>query len=99
MKIKYNPCYTAPETQVKFIDDWTIEIDGEQFDFSPELVEYPDVSEQTGGKIQHAEVKDGELYLTVRYQYQDKGTWENPAYYPEGGYRGTQYEDIGVSNE
>jgi hypothetical protein len=95
MKIKYSPCYTTPETQVKFIDDWTIEIDGEQFEFSPELVEYLDVSEQTGGKIQEAEVKDGELHLTVRYQYQDKGIWENPSYYPDGGYRGSQYENIG----
>jgi hypothetical protein len=95
MKIKYSPCYAAPETQVNFIDQWTIEIDGERFEFSPIMVEYPKVSEQTNGKIQHAEVKDGELYLTVLFNYQDKGTWENPSYYPDGGYRGAQYENIG----
>jgi hypothetical protein len=95
MKIKYSPCLTTPETQVKFIDEWTIEIDDERFEFSPELVEYPDVSEQTAGKVQHAEVKDGELYLTVRFNYQDKAVWENPDYYEGGGYRGAQYEDIG----
>ena len=94
MKIKYSPCLATPETQIKFIDDWSIEIDGELFEFSPILVEYPDVSDQTGGKILHAEVKDGELYLTVRFQYQDKSIWENPDYYKDGGFRGTQYENI-----
>lgn len=95
MKIKYSPTLATPETQIKYIDDFTIEIDGERYEFSPELVEYPDVSDQTGGAIQHAEVKDGELYLTVLYRYQDKGTWENPNYYEGGGYRGSKYEDIG----
>lgn len=60
MKIKYSPTLATPETQVKFIDDFTIEIDGERYEFSPELVEYPDVSEQTGGAIQHAEVRNVE---------------------------------------
>lgn len=95
MKIKYSPCLATPETQVKFIDDWTIEIDGELFEFSPVVIECPTVSEQTGGKILHAEVIDDELYLTVRYQYQDKSIWENPDYYEGGGYRGEQYENIG----
>jgi len=94
MKIKYSPTLATQETQVKYIDNFTIEIDGERYEFSKELVEYQDVSEQTGGAIQHAEVKDGELYLTVLFRYQDKGTWENPNYYADGGYRGSQYEDI-----
>jgi hypothetical protein len=95
MKIKYSACYAAPETQITFIDAWTIEIDGARFEFLPCYVEYPNVSEQTNGKIQHAEVKNDELYLTVLYRYQDKSIWENPNYYPDGGYRGSQYEDIG----
>lgn len=95
MKIKYSPCLATPETQIKYIDQWTIEIDGERYEFLPCYVEYPNVSEQTGGAIQRAEVRNDELYLTVLYRYQDKGVWENPNYYENGGYRGSQYEDIG----
>lgn len=95
MKIKYNPILATPETQVKLIGNFTIEINGERYEFSPELIEYPDVSEQTGGAIQNAQIIDGELHLTVLYRYQDKGTWENPNYYEGGGYRGSQYENIG----
>jgi hypothetical protein len=95
MKIKYSPCYTTPETQVKYINDFTLEIDNELYEFSPEEIDYPDVNKQTNGIIQHAEVKDNELFLTIRFNYQNKAIWENPDYYEDGGYRGSKYENIG----
>jgi hypothetical protein len=94
MKIKYSPCYTAPETQVKFIDDWTVQIDGELYEFNKKYVTYPNISEDTKGAVQDAYVKEDELYITVKYNYTDKTIWENPNYYKSGGYRGTQFESV-----
>jgi len=95
VKIKYSPCMSKIETQIKCVDDLTIEIDGELFEFSLDYIEYPDIIDQTNGSILEAHVENGELYLTVLYLYQDKdkAIWENDNYYPGGGYRGSQYED------
>ncbi len=94
MKIKYSPTLATPETQVEFIDDFTIEIDSETYEFNKKYITYPTISEDTKGVIQEAYVKDDELYITVLYKYMDKTIWENPNYYKGGGYRGTQFESV-----
>lgn len=63
MKIKYSPCmwnqYAAgsfspdmkPDTEIKVISDNIIQIDGEEYEFSPLDVQWPDIRTQTDGVI------------------------------------------------
>jgi len=81
MKIKYSPCKwnqnaaaslltgTLPDTEIRFIDENTITIDGEPQEFPPCLVAFPGIAEASQGRILEAHRDSGELFLTVRRFY------------------------------
>lgn len=77
MKIKYSPIkwneYSGiealPDTEIIPVDENSISVDGELYEFNPADVEWPDISTQTGGVIIEAIRIDGELYLVVRRFY------------------------------
>jgi hypothetical protein len=78
MKIKYSPCQssTLPETQIKYVDENTINIDGEDYSFDPTHVSWPTIAQDTDGVILSA-VRDRELHLTVRRFYQSNcSAWD-----------------------
>ena len=77
MKLKYIPVYTNHNTVIEYIDENTLKIDGELYEFDTESVEWPDIYTQTNGKITSARRDDtGELYLDVvrKYHYEDAGS-------------------------
>lgn len=70
MKIKYSPCKTNRDTNIKVLGANSLTIDGELYEFDESSVAWPEVSEQTGGRIIEARRDDdGELWLTVRRFY------------------------------
>ncbi len=71
MKLKYSPCQSSalPETQIKYVDENTLNIDGEDYSFDPQLVSWPTIAQDTNGIILSA-YRDTELHLTVRRFYQ-----------------------------
>lgn len=69
MKLKYSPINSNRDTSIKVLDQDTIEIDGEVFEFDPGSIQWPDIRQQTNGAITEAHREDGELYLTVRRRY------------------------------
>jgi hypothetical protein len=69
-------------------------VDGEEVSFADtSIVEY-EIPEEISYAIQRAYRQDGELYLDLRRPYSEaeKFIWEQPHYYNEGGFRGSQYE-------
>jgi hypothetical protein len=64
MKIKWFT-YGGIEQVFKYVDENTINIDGEDYTFQLDAVIYPDVAKQTNGLILEANKQNGELYLTV----------------------------------
>lgn len=96
MKIKYRPIYTGKTTEIEKIDEYTIKIDGEEYEFSNQDGDYPKISEETDGLILSAKVEDSVLWLEVKREYSDeeKPIWENPSYYDDGGYRGSKWEEL-----
>ena len=94
MKIKYSPCKwnpnsahnfpagTKPDTQIKVLNDDSIEIDGKSFEFDPASVEWPDIHTQTNSLISEAHREDGELFLTIRrfYTYSCSG-WDTGTFW------------------
>ncbi|HGE70855.1 TPA: hypothetical protein ENX78_08480 [Candidatus Poribacteria bacterium] len=71
MKIKYSPVHTDnQETVIEYVDENTIMIDYDVYEFDPESVEWPDIAEQTVFRIlgAHRDEK-GELWLVVRRFY------------------------------
>lgn len=94
MKVKYSPTKwnvypapdfsesTKPDTEIKVTAENTITIDGEDFTFDPESVIWPDIAEQTDGKILEAHRTDGELFVTVRRFYtQSCSSWDSGSYH------------------
>ena len=77
--IKYSPVkwneYAAQDegvlsdTVIVFVDDNTVAIDGENYEFDPSLITYSDVDKLSNGVIPDAYRKDAVLYLTVRRFY------------------------------
>ena len=53
MKIKYSPCKSSHDTQINVTAENTITIDGEYYEFDDSVI-WPDIAEQTGGKILEA---------------------------------------------
>ena len=70
MKLRYSPCQssTLPETQIKYVDENTINIDGEDYAFDPLCVSWPKIAKDTNGAIISA-TRDTELHLQVRRFY------------------------------
>jgi hypothetical protein len=99
MFIKFSPQSLDPRFQevikYKKIDENTISVNGEELYFNPDFVEY---NVENIKEIQKAyrDLETNELYLELLYRYpaEEKSIWENPNYYNDGGYRGTQFEDF-----
>jgi hypothetical protein len=90
MKIKYSPVLynpyspacsgLPPETQILYIDENTISVDGEIYSFDIS-VSWPSVSQDTNGVILEAHRESGELFVTVRRFYTGScGAWDTGAY-------------------
>ena len=69
MRIKYSPQKAEHDTVIKYIDENTISIDGEEHGFDCESVNYPDIATETDCRILEAHREKGELYLTIIRQY------------------------------
>jgi hypothetical protein len=80
MKIWYSPCKTGTETQIKFINENTINIDGEDYEFDLNSIVFPDIAQQTNNAILDAKRIDGELYLKVFRGYTDSCPWDTGTY-------------------
>jgi len=84
MKIKYSPLHNDTEnTVVEYIDENTIKVDGETYQFDESSVEWPDVGELTSYVILEAKRIDGELYITVRRKYTQlaRPAWDTGDYH------------------
>lgn len=101
MKIKYSPCKwnnnarsnfkdsVQPETQIKYINENTLMIDNELYEFDELSIEYPNIHELTDGYILEAHRNnENELYLTVRRFYLESCIWDT------GDYQILQNEEI-----
>ena len=92
MKIKYIPVYDTYNTVIEYIDESTIKIDDELYEFDTESVEWPDIYTQTNGKITSARRDEtGELYIEVvrTYYYENAG-----AVIPQPEWDTGEYHDI-----
>lgn len=70
MKIKYSPIKSDNvDTVIEPIDENTVKIDDEQYEFDFDSVLCPDIQEQTKGAINSAYRVDNELYLEIRRYY------------------------------
>lgn len=70
MKIKYSPIKSDNvDTVIEPIDENTVKIDDEQYEFDFDSVLWPDIQEQTKGAINSAYRANGELYLEIRRYY------------------------------
>lgn len=71
MKLKYSPVHTDNQnTVIEYVDENTILIDGEEYQFDSNSVIWPTIFDDTNGKILNAFVDDnGELCITVRRFY------------------------------
>ena len=86
MKIKYSPCKTDKDTSIKYIDENSIKIDEELYEFDIQSVKFPDVAEQTDSLIIRAYREDDELYLTVtRFYSGDCTSWDTGGYHEISG--------------
>ena len=84
MKIKYSPVHTDNQnTAIEYIDENTIMIDGEMYEFDSESVVWEDIAEQTAYRILEAKRIDGELWLTIRRYYTDirRPDWDTGDYH------------------
>lgn len=82
MKIKYSPVHTNKDTIIEATGENTLRIDGVDYEFDPESVTWPEISEQTEGVILEAHREDGELYVTVRRFYSGSCSgWDTAQYH------------------
>ena len=82
MRIKHSPCQRdGYDTQIEYVDENTINIDGEDYSFDPQHVSWPNVSQDTNGFIIEAHRESGELFVTVRRFYKSgHEAWDTGAY-------------------
>jgi hypothetical protein len=81
MKIKYSPCKSNKDTEIKVIEN-KLYIDNDEFIFDNDSVAFPDIYIQTAGKILEAYRKDGELFVTVlRYYTSSCFDWDTGDYH------------------
>jgi len=89
MKIKYSPTkfneyaniQANSNTKINYVDKNTVNIDGEDYEFDIESVQFPDIHEQTDGVILEAHRTDNELFITVRRFYTEDCTeWDTGTY-------------------
>jgi len=92
MKIKYIPVYSNCNTVIEYIDENTLKIDNELYEFDTESVIWDDIFTQTNGKITSARRDEtGELYIEVvrTYYYENAG-----AVIPQPEWDTGDYHDI-----
>ena len=86
MQIKYSPvmfnayspaCMNInPNTEIKYVDENTINVDGLDYEFDSNSIQFPNINVDTLGVIISA-IRDTELHLTVRRFYSnDCSTWD-----------------------
>jgi len=90
MKIKYSPVKwneharieAEPNTQINYIDENTIKIDEELYEFDNESITFPEIHSQTNGVILEANRNEfNELFITIRRFYTaDCTEWDNGEY-------------------
>lgn len=94
MKVKYSPIKwnehaslkSWPDTEIKYINENTISIDAEVYEFDSESVVWPDIFNATGGAIMSAS-RDagGELCIEVKRFYTgDCTSWDTGDYHALG---------------
>lgn len=90
MKIKYGPVKwnpyakieAMPDTVIEPVDDNSLKIDGELYEFDEQSVEFPEIRQQTNERILEAHREDGELYLTVmRFYTRTCHPWDTGGYH------------------
>ncbi len=85
MKIKYSPVRNDSEnTEIKILNENTIQIDEEVYEFDPASVEWPEIAEQTEFRILEAKRDEkGELWLVVRRFYTQLAwpDWDTGSYH------------------
>lgn len=82
MRIKYSPCKSDKDTDINIIDDNTISIDGELYEFDKESIEFPMLAELTDYIILEAHRKSEELFLTIKRFYSGNCTeWDTGDYH------------------
>ena len=83
MKIKYSPINSTTNTSILIIDDNTLSIDNELYEFDIKSILFPDIWEQTDGAILEAyRDESNELCVTVRRFYTDSCIdWDTGEYH------------------
>ncbi len=92
MKIIYAPCKVIlpckdlkglPDTEIKYIDENSIEIDGDLYEFDKDSVIFKELYFATDGRIMEAYRDDqDELYITVRRFYTESCSgWDDGEYH------------------
>ena len=82
MHIKYSPCKHDRDTLIEFVDENTIRIDGELYEFDANDVAWPTIIQDTEGLILEAHREAGELFATVRRFYSAScSEWDTGAYH------------------
>lgn len=77
MHIKYSPCNSNKDTVIIVKNTTTIVIDGKEYVFDSDGVQWPNVAKETDGAILEAHREDGELYLTaVRFYSGSCSEWD-----------------------
>jgi hypothetical protein len=95
MKVRYIPiCYNPnspacigfpQETVIQYINENTLSVDGEEYDFDTSSIQFPNISTDTEGIILEAH-RDGELYLSIRRFYIENCTdWDTGDYHEING--------------
>lgn len=90
MRIKYSPIKwnpyakldVFPDTEIQYINENSIKIDGVLFEFDPESVEWPDIFEQTNEIIIEAKRDESnELLLEIRRFFTESREWDTGDYH------------------
>lgn len=80
MKVYFSPCKTGTETIITYVNEDTVNIDGEDYEFDTDSVSFPDIATQTNYKILEARRTDGELFLKVFRGYANDCPWDTGTY-------------------
>jgi len=92
MKIKYIPVYSNCNTVIEYINENTLRIDGTEYLFDTNSVEWPNIADQTGYVILQARRDENhELWLAVKREYYLSDT---VSYIPQQDWDTGDYHDF-----
>jgi hypothetical protein len=82
MKIKWSPCAGKPEQVFTYVSEDTININGEDYTFQLDAIDFPNVGIDTNYVITKAYRETSILYLTVLRFYQNGSSpdWDTGVY-------------------